>query len=152
MRILYLDVCALCRPFDDQNQLRIRLETDAVFLILRHIETGLYRAAVSPVHYKEVGAIREMGERLEMEGLLNRLDTSLEFDLPQARQRAETLADMGFGIADAAHLAFAEQTAEFFLSCGDKLLRRSKQATLRIIAMNPLEFISQEEPWPPTQY
>jgi len=28
MKILYLDVCALCRPFDDQNQLRIRLETD----------------------------------------------------------------------------------------------------------------------------
>ena len=27
-RHVYLDVCALCRPFDDQNQMCIRLETD----------------------------------------------------------------------------------------------------------------------------
>jgi hypothetical protein len=93
MKILYLDVCVLCRPFDDQNQLRIRLETDAVFLILRRIETGLYRALVSPAHYKEVGAIREISERLEMESLLSRLDKSCKYDLVQARYRAEALID-----------------------------------------------------------
>jgi hypothetical protein len=42
MKTLYLDVCTLCRPFDDQQQLRIRLVTDAVLLILRLIETGRY--------------------------------------------------------------------------------------------------------------
>jgi len=116
MKTLYLDVCFLCRPFDDQNQLRIRLETDAMFLILKRIETGLYRAVVSPVHYKEVSAIRENSERFEMESLLSRLDKSCEFDLDQARPRAEALIDKGFGIADAAHVAFAEQLAEFFIS------------------------------------
>jgi len=35
---LYLDVCTLCRPFDDQNMMRIRLETDAFYLILRNIQ------------------------------------------------------------------------------------------------------------------
>lgn len=54
MKTLYLDVCTLCRPFDDQQQLRIRLETDAVYLILRYIESGRYRAAVSAVHVEEV--------------------------------------------------------------------------------------------------
>lgn len=29
-RPVYLDVCASCRPFDDQSQIRIHLETDAV--------------------------------------------------------------------------------------------------------------------------
>jgi hypothetical protein len=79
------------RPFDDQNQLRIRLETDAVFLILKRIETGLYRAVISPVHYKEVGAIRETSERLEMESLLRRLDKSCDCDLIQTRHHAEAL-------------------------------------------------------------
>ena len=79
MKTLYLDVCVLCRPFDDQNQLRIRLETDAVFLILRRIETGLYRAVVSPAHFKEVGAILETSERLEMESLLGRLCESVSY-------------------------------------------------------------------------
>lgn len=37
---IYLDVCALCRPFDDQTQIRIRLETGAVQLILSHVRSG----------------------------------------------------------------------------------------------------------------
>lgn len=146
MKTLYLDVCVLCRPFDDQNQLRIRLETDAVFLILRRIETGLYRAVVSPAHVKEVGAILETSERLEMERLLGRLCESCEYDLPQARHRAEALIGSGFGIADAAHVAFAEQVADFFITCDDKLLKRCTHAELPIYAMSPLEFIAQEEP------
>jgi len=146
MKTLYLDVCFLCRPFDDQNQLRIRLETDAMFLILKRIETGRYRAVISPVHYKEVGAIRETSERLEMESLLSRLDNSCDTDFNQARHRAEALVDMGFGIADAAHVAFAEQMAEFFITCDDKLLKRCAQAGLRIASVSPLEFIAKEEP------
>lgn len=146
MKTLYLDVCVLCRPFDDQNQLRIRLETDAVFLILMRIETGLYRAVVSPAHVKEVGAILETSERLEMERLLGRLCESCEYDLPQARHRAEALIGSGFGIADAAHVAFAEQVADFFIPCDDKLLKRCTHAELPIYAMSPLEFIAQEEP------
>jgi predicted nucleic acid-binding protein len=117
-----------------------------VFLILRRIETGLYSAAVSPAHYKEIGAIREISERLEMESMLSRIDKSCECDLIQARHRAETLIDMGLGIADAAHIAFAEQLAEFFITCDDKLLKRCSQTALRIAAISPLEFIAKEEP------
>jgi len=32
-KLIYPDVCALCRPFDDQSYLRIRMETEAVNLI-----------------------------------------------------------------------------------------------------------------------
>ena len=31
---IYLDVCCLNRPFDDQNQQRIRLESEAVIMII----------------------------------------------------------------------------------------------------------------------
>ncbi len=70
--------------------------------------------------------------------------TLANVDLIQARHRTESLIDMGFGIADAAHLAFAEQLAEVFITCDDKLLKRCAQTTLRIIAVNPLEFIAKE--------
>jgi hypothetical protein len=36
-KLIYLDVCVLCRPFDDQKYLRIRMEIDAVNLILANI-------------------------------------------------------------------------------------------------------------------
>lgn len=31
---IYLDVCCLNRPFDDQAQTRIRLESEAILLII----------------------------------------------------------------------------------------------------------------------
>lgn len=37
---VYLDVCVLNRLFDDQRQMRIRLETDAILLILKFIQEG----------------------------------------------------------------------------------------------------------------
>ena len=39
MRI-YLDNCCLQRPFDDQTQPRIRVETEAVFAVLAVIQAG----------------------------------------------------------------------------------------------------------------
>ena len=39
--LVYLDVCALIRPFDDQSFLRIRLETEAVNLILSRVHKGM---------------------------------------------------------------------------------------------------------------
>ena len=42
-RLVYLDVCALNRPLDDQSQMRIRLEADAVALIsATHVHSRLY--------------------------------------------------------------------------------------------------------------
>lgn len=101
---------------------------------------------VSPAHVKEVESIVETSERLEMQRLLARLSESCEYDLVQARRRAEALIGSGFGVADAAHVAFAEQVADYFITCDDKLLSRCAHAQLSIYAMNPLEFIAQERP------
>lgn len=146
MKILYLDVCTLCRPFDDQQQLRIRMETDALYLIVRHIETGRYRAAVSPVHFYEVDAIREREERMEVGALLQRLELPLiECDKNEARAKAMVFHGAGMGIADAAHVAFAEQMADCFITCDDNLLKRCRRIDLGIVAMNPIEFVANEE-------
>lgn len=56
VRCVYLDVCALNRPLDDQNQMRIRLEADAVLLILSHARERTLQMVVSPVHASETAA------------------------------------------------------------------------------------------------
>jgi hypothetical protein len=66
MKILYLDVCALCRPFDDQSQMKMKLETDSVFLIFEKIKTGKYKMLFSKVHNIEIKEIQEKEEREEM--------------------------------------------------------------------------------------
>lgn len=79
-----------------------------------------------------------------MESFLDRLDNSCGHDIIKARYRTESLIDIGFGIADAAHIAFAEQLAEVFITCDDKLLKRCTQTALHIVTINPLEFIAKE--------
>jgi len=54
---IYMDVCALSRPFDEQDYVRIRIETEAVNLILLKVIEGSLRLLVSPVHMIEIEAI-----------------------------------------------------------------------------------------------
>ncbi|HUT71567.1 MAG TPA: hypothetical protein VMW89_12920 [Desulfatiglandales bacterium] len=49
-KFIYVDVCALSRPFDDQSFMRIRLETEAVNLILSKIKEGRFKLLVSTAH------------------------------------------------------------------------------------------------------
>ena len=63
---LYLDVCTICRPYDDQNMMRIRLGTDAVHLILSKIHDAIYEAVTYRVNTMEVLAISKFTERIEL--------------------------------------------------------------------------------------
>ena len=44
---IYLDVCCLNRPFDDQSQPRIRLEAQAVLAILDRVSEGKWECVSS---------------------------------------------------------------------------------------------------------
>jgi predicted nucleic acid-binding protein len=143
-KLIYLDVCAISRPFDDQSFLRIRLETAAVNLIFSRVRQGTYGLVVSPVHIREIEAIEESIERIELQLLLNALGESVPVDRVKTRERAEELVRVGFGIADAAHVAFAEQSGASFISSDDRLLKRCSRAVKTIWTGNPVAFCERE--------
>lgn len=91
-RRVYLDVCALGRPFDDQTQMRIRLETDAVDLILSYVTAGGLTLIVSPVHIVEIEANPDPTMRDLLLVTLQQIGQHLDFDRQRVRQRAEELA------------------------------------------------------------
>ena len=142
---LYIDVCTLCRPFDNQNIMRIRLETDAFYLILQNIQNRLYEMVVSPVHFKEIETIEELREKLWLLDLLDKYGIKPPCDLNKIRKRAEQLCNLKFGIADAAHVAFAETTSDFFITCDDKLLRKCNKSNVKISVISPVDFCSKED-------
>ena len=144
-RRIYLDVCALCRPFDDQTQMRIRLETDAVRLILSHVRTGDLTLVVSPAHQVEIGAIGDLTERQHLLSMLGEDGLRVLFDLEQARARAERLTERGLGPADAAHLAFAEEADADFITCDDRLLRQCRSLQPAVWFGTPVAFCDREE-------
>ncbi len=145
IKLVYFDVCTLCRPFDDQSYLRIRMETEAVNLILAKVKEGIYQMVVSPVHIKEIEAIPDGIERIQLLSLLEKYGIKAEVNLKQVRKRAEKLVKLRFGIADAAHVAFAEAVRADFISCDDKLVKKCKKFITEIWCGNPVDFCLKEE-------
>jgi predicted nucleic acid-binding protein len=141
---VYLDVCALCRPFDDQALVRIRMESDAVKLILQNIKRGSLQLVYSPVHIKEIGAFNVIAERIELLGIIKNLGELIQADQYATRQRAEYLVQHGFGIADAAHVAYAETVSANLITCDDKLLKKSQKTGVLVWSGDPLQFCSKE--------
>lgn len=141
---IYLDVCALCRPFDDQAQMRIRLETEAIQLILSHVRSGNLTLVVSSVHEVEIGAIEDPIEREHLLSTLQQIGHRVEVDLGQARKRAERLTEQELGPADAAHLALAEATGADFISCDDRLLRQCRRVRSNTWSGTPIAFCEKE--------
>jgi hypothetical protein len=102
--------------------MRIRLETTAYYLLLQALQAARYTMVV-----------------------LERLGTAADCDVAAARARAENLHFRQFGIADAAHVAFAEAAADFFISCDDRFVKKCKREKVRVPTVNPVEFTIAED-------
>lgn len=142
--IIYLDVCALCRPFDNQDYLRIRMENEAVNLILSNIRAGKCRLLYSTVHLKEIEAIEGTAERIELLTLLNTFGENIARDTTDIRHRAEELFKDGFGVADAAHVAYAEIAAADFVTCDDRLIKKCHRRDVKVWCGDPMAYCEKE--------
>ena len=145
MKKLYLDVCTLCRPFDNQNNMRIRLKTDAYYLILNGIQRNIYEMLISSMHFKEIDSIEDIREKIQVVHLWDVYGKEPNYDYQKARKRADELILINFGIADSVHLAFAEQSADYLITCDDKFLKRSKKTKIETEVLSPIEFCIKEE-------
>jgi predicted nucleic acid-binding protein len=142
---VYLDVCALCRPFDDQQFLRIRLETDAVNLIMTKVLAGQIVLKVSPVHIAEIKEISDVVERLQLLSIVENCGVLLEVDKGMVRGRATELVSLGFGPADAAHIAYAEAGKAKFITCDDRLVRKCAKHAITTWCGGPVDFCVEED-------
>ena len=144
LKRVYPDVCALCRPFDDQSAVRIRLETVAIELILDCARRGEIDLIVSPAHDVEIDATTDFEEHSQLVALLEELGTRPRFDLPIIRDRAESLASQGLGAADAAHAAFAEQAHADFVTVDDRLIKRLRRLAPMLWCGTPPAYCEKE--------
>jgi len=84
MRI-YLDVCCLNRPFDDQSQDRIRLESEAVKLVLDLVGKGRHTWVSSEAVEYEVSRHPSEARRERLTMLLEQAGERLLLDTRQRR-------------------------------------------------------------------
>ncbi len=144
---LYLDSCCLNRPFDDQSQLRVRLETEAIRTILRLCQDGVHRWIISDALQAELEQTPNLDRQqltLDLLALASEQVAVTETDYV----RAAEFANYGLTGFDAVHLAIAERTqCDLFLTTDDRLWRRSEKPLtppLSVRVTNPLTWIQEQ--------
>lgn len=145
MTKVYLDVCCLNRPFDDQTQDRIRLEAEAVLLILTHIEAGEWQWIGSEVLHFEIEQNPDLERRLRVRLLATSVHHSVLVEQAEI-ERAQQLEALGFHPFDALHLACAESGgADVLLTTDDRLLGLASHLSrqLRVRVENPLVWLEE---------
>jgi predicted nucleic acid-binding protein len=143
IRRIYLDVCCLNRPFDDQRQDRIRLESEAVLLILGRCEAGAWQWLSSAVVEEEVNNTPSRERRSRVKNMLSGAHGTVALT-DAAITRAQELKALGFRTYDALHLACAEQAmVDIFLTTDDRVLRIATRHTvqLQVRVANPLNWL-----------
>jgi predicted nucleic acid-binding protein len=105
---VYFDACCLNRPFDDQSQARIRLETEATEHLLHAVEAGRLLWVASDALLYELRKCPEESRRTAVLALCTRAAERVTSD-EVAMQRARILRSYGLRDLDALHLACAER-------------------------------------------
>jgi len=139
---LYLDNCCFNRPFDDQSQIRIRLETEAKLKIQEEIITGRFKLVWSYILDYE-------NERNPFQERKLRIKRWKGYAIEDVEENskiikiAKELNQNGFHKMDSLHLACAIiAKCEYFLTTDDQILKRS--GLLNDVKINdPIGFIKE---------
>jgi predicted nucleic acid-binding protein len=142
---LMLDLCCIKRLFDAPAEARVRLEAEAVGLVLAAHDVHRARVIATP------GLVAENPNeerRQRAREVLARLEW-FEPARGPLEQRVGELAGLGFRGFDAVHLASAELAgAGHLLSTDDRLLRNAarRASRLRLEVSDPVRFAEEGLP------
>ena len=142
---IYLDACCLNRPFDDQRQPRIRLEAEAISLILQKLHQHEWEWIGSEVLVYELGQTVDV-ERKERLLLLAGQSHQVVEITEKILKQAEKLEASGFESYDAIHLACAEEAkVDVFLTTDDNIQKTAnrKKEVFSFMVSNPVRWLEE---------
>lgn len=140
MRV-YLDNCCYNRPYDDQSQLRISLETQAKLHIQNLIKNGELELVSSYMLFFENSRNRSATKSLSIKQFIenNSVVYVDETHSEDIEKLAKTIQLTGVKSADAIHTACAIfAKCDYLLTTDDRLLKYKSEY---ISIVNPTEFI-----------
>jgi len=138
---IYLDVCCLCRPFDDQTVHRIRMETEAITEILKHCMID-WELVGSEAIESEIFEISDDERRESVESVLQFARSRVVID-EEVEAIARKYHLCGLEPFDALHLACAESAGAVFLTTDDTLIKSIKRHKDKITTgvHNPVQWL-----------
>ena len=122
---IYLDNCCFKRPFDDQKQLRIKLETEAKLSIQENIRSGSYQLIWSYMldYENSRNPFQERREQITKWRVYSKTDIEEDEKLVDIATR---INQHGIKKMDSLHIACAITAgADYFLTTDDEILKRA---------------------------
>lgn len=142
---LYLDNCCYNRPYDDQAQLIISLETQAKLYVQKLIRNGNVELVTSYVLRYEAEKNPHISAKNSIISFIDQYTNVYvsNFRNAEIEHIAEEIQRTGVKKMDSLHVACAIiASADYFLSTDKRLL---KYHTDKIKIVNPIEFITETE-------
>ncbi|PKL60366.1 MAG: hypothetical protein CVV33_03050 [Methanomicrobiales archaeon HGW-Methanomicrobiales-4] len=119
---VYLDVCCLCRPFDESLDNRIFLEAEAVLAILAKCRDR-WELVISEVISHELNAINSIDKREKTLSFLSLAREHVTLT-PDIIRLAESFWYNGVDTYDSLHYACALSTGASFVTVDDSLIKK----------------------------
>ncbi len=137
---IYLDSCALSRPYDECLNDEIAQETELIEAVFDLVDLGVFTLVDSEVLDIESQAIQDEEKRVKVNAVRDRAKYYVSLS-PQVEQRASEFIGYGIKPMDALQLASAEKGAEVFITVDKRLLKKARKIhTLKVKVFNPIEF------------
>jgi predicted nucleic acid-binding protein len=134
---LYLDNCCFNRPFDDQSQLLVRLETEAKLYIQEGIKNGTFELVWSYILDEENASNPYPNKREQILFWKSLAVSDIEAS-DEVIYWAKEYVNKGLKSMDALHVACAiAASADYFITTDKGILKKTIKGTK---AMNPLDF------------
>jgi len=141
---VYLDNCAYNRPFDDKEQLSIRMEAEAKLKIQSDIRGGVYELAWSYMNEYENDE-NPYDDKREAIGIWERIAVCACPPNEKILEKGTQIQRVGIKAKDALNLACAiESGCQYFITT-DKFLLKKAGAIFGLEIINPIDFIRREE-------
>lgn len=139
--IIYLDNCCYNRPFDDQTQERIHLESEVILTVLKMGQMKQVVIAGSDILELEMNRMQDENKKQKVFDLYRVAGMHISYTEKIKKRSAEIMLVSKIRAFDSLHIASAEQAgADVFLTTDDKLEKMAEKLALETRVVNPLRF------------
>lgn len=139
--IIYLDNCCYNRPFDDQTQERIHLESEVILTVLKMEQMKQAVIVGSVILELEINRMQDENKKQKVFDLYRIVHTHIPYTEKIKKRSADIMSMSNIRTFDSLHIASAEAAkADVFLTTDDKLEKNAEKLKLKTRVINPLKF------------
>ena len=139
--IIYLDNCCYNRPFDDQTQERIHLESEVILTVLKMGQTKRVIIVGSEILELEINRMQDENKKQRVLDLYSVANMRIPYTERIRKRSAEIMSISQIRTFDSLHIAIAEEAnADVLLTTDDKFEKMAEKLKLGTRVVNPLRF------------